>query len=102
MGDVATFVPPARTVYDAVLSDLNGPPEESIAHVIRLLGSLRKGGPVVFTLKVPRVEDVDAACGLFGKIVAVAEKAGLSLFARTHLTYNRHEFTLFFEKRRGR
>ena len=98
LGDVATFVPAAGTVYDAVLSDLNGPAGESIGHVIRLLGSLRKGGLVVFTLKVPRVDDVDVACGLFRGIVAAAEKAGLRLFAQTHLTYNRHEFTLFFEK----
>jgi hypothetical protein len=28
----------------------------------------------------------------------VAEKGGLTLIARTHLTYNRLEFTLFFGK----
>ena len=98
LGDVATFVPPDGTVYDAVLSDLNGPAGESIGHVIRLLPYLRKGGLVVFTLKVPRVEDVDAGTGLFRAIAGVATKAGLKLFAQTHLTYNRHEFTLFFEK----
>jgi hypothetical protein len=30
--------------------------------------------------------------------VAHATAAGLVLVARTHLTYNRHEFTLFFER----
>ena len=34
---------------------------------------------------------------LFRKIVKTAIAAGLQLFAQTHLTYNRHEFTLFFE-----
>ena len=98
LAEVATFVPPEGTIYDAVLSDLNGPPAESIGHVIRLLGSLRKNGLVVFTLKVPRVENVDGTCRIFHTIVEQAEEAGLRLFAQTHLTYNRHEFTLFFEK----
>ncbi len=98
LAEVATFVPPQGTIYDAVLSDLNGPPGESIGHVIRLSASLRQGGLVVFTLKVPRVENVDGASRIFDTIVATAEKAGLNLFAQTHLTYNRHEFTLFFEK----
>jgi 23S rRNA (cytidine2498-2'-O)-methyltransferase len=97
--DVADFVPEAGVEFDAILSDLNGPPEESIAHVMRLARNLKPGGLVVFTLKVPRVEDVDAPCALFRKIVKVADGAGLKLFAQTHLTYNRHEFTLFFEKR---
>jgi hypothetical protein len=35
---------------------------------------------------------------LFREIVAMARSAGLRLFAQTHLTYNRHEFTLFLEK----
>lgn len=96
--DVATFVPNDGTVYDAILSDLNGPPEESIAHVIRLSAHLKSRGLIVFTLKVPRIESVDEPCALFRKIVKVASGAGLRLFAQTHLTYNRHEFTLFLEK----
>jgi 23S rRNA (cytidine2498-2'-O)-methyltransferase len=96
--DVATFEPKAGTVCDAILSDLNGPPEESIGHVIRLSAFLRKRGLVVFTLKLPKVETVDGPCALFRKIVKMASGAGLKLFAQTHLTYNRHEFTLFFER----
>lgn len=96
--DVATFVPNDGTVYDAILSDLNGPPEESIAHVIRLSAHLKSRGLIVFTLKVPRIESVDEPCALFRKIVKTASGAGLRLFAQTHLTYNRHEFTLFLEK----
>jgi 23S rRNA (cytidine2498-2'-O)-methyltransferase len=97
--DVGDFEPPEGTVFDAILSDLNGPPEESIAHVLRLARNLKPRGLVVFTLKVPRVEGVDAPCALFRKIVKVAQEGGLQLFAQTHLTYNRHEFTLFFENR---
>lgn len=96
--DVATFEPKVGTVYDAILSDLNGPPEESIAHVMRLTANLRKHGLVVFTLKVPKIESVDGPCALFAKIVKMTSGARLKLFAQTHLTYNRHEFTLFFER----
>jgi hypothetical protein len=96
--DVATFEPDKGITFDAILSDLNGPPEESIVHVMRLTPNLRSKGLVVFTLKVPKIESVDGPCALFRKIVKVASGAGLRLFAQTHLTYNRHEFTLFFER----
>lgn len=95
--DVATFQPRQGTVYDALLCDMNGPPEESMQQVGRLARFVKTGGLVVFTLKVPRIEDVDEPCSLFRLITRMAQAAGLRLFARTHLTYNRHEFTLFFE-----
>jgi len=66
--------------------------------VIRLSESLNYGRLVVFTLKLPRVADVDDACAIFRKTVKKARLAGLMLFAQTHLTYNRHEWTLFFER----
>jgi fibrillarin-like rRNA methylase len=66
--------------------------------VIRLSHSLRSGGLVVFTLKLPRVDNVDDACAIFRKTVKKAQQAGLLLLAQTHLTYNRHELTLFFER----
>ncbi|MGV3659670.1 MAG: SAM-dependent methyltransferase [Prosthecobacter sp.] len=97
LNDVAAFVPRPGTTFDALLCDMNGPPEESMAQVTRLSRFLKKGGLVVFTLKVPRVETVELPCDLFNEIVAFASSAGLRLFAQTHLTYNRHEFTLFFE-----
>ena len=53
---------------------------------------------MIFTLKLPRVETLELPCALFNKIVQMAAKANLRLFAQTHLTYNRHEFTLFLEK----
>jgi hypothetical protein len=40
---------------------------------------------------------VDDACAIFRKTVKKAQQAGLMLLAQTHLTYNRHELTLFFE-----
>ena len=96
--DVATFAPPEMRKFDALLCDLNGPPRESIGHVMRLAPTLQPQGLVIFTLKVPRVETVDEPCAVLRKVVKLAVAAGLKLFAETHLTYNRHEFTLFFER----
>jgi precorrin-6B methylase 2 len=100
--DVAVFEPKPGVVFDAMLSDLNGPPEESIEQVIRLSGALKPGGLVVFTLKVAKVEPGSAA-GTWARVRRIeqrAKEAGLRLLARTHLTYNRHEFTLFLERGR--
>lgn len=96
--DVAQFQPAPQTVYDALLCDMNGPPDDSIQQVIRLSSSLKKAGLVVFTLKLPRVENVDDTCAIFRRTVKKAQQAGLRLLAQTHLTYNRHELTLFFER----
>lgn len=98
LADVAAFEPRGRADYDALLCDMNGPPEESIEQVIRLSQYLKPKGLIVFTLKIPRVETVDLPCDLFDQIVQMAAASGLRLFAQTHLTYNRHEFTLFLEK----
>ncbi len=95
--DVAAFEPKAGTSYDALLCDMNGPPEESIGQVIRLSRFLKPDGLVVFTLKVPRIDSVEEANELFRLIVSMSKGAGLRLFAQTHLTYNRHEFTLMLE-----
>ncbi|WP_038168407.1 SAM-dependent methyltransferase [Verrucomicrobium sp. BvORR106] len=96
--DVAEFRPAREDRYDAILDDMNGEPEESIRQVIRLSRQLRRNGIIVFTLKLPKVETVEAPLQLRDEIVAKADAAGLKLFAQTHLTYNRHELTLFFEK----
>ncbi len=99
--DVSTFQPREGTRYDAILSDLNGDGNESIQHVIRLARYLKPNGLVAFTLKMPGVETVAETVALFHSVIGSASKAGLSLIAKTHLTYNRLEFTLFFEKARG-
>jgi len=99
--DVARFVAPTGVAYDALLDDMNGPPGESIAQVIRLSPFLREGGLIVFTLKVPRVDSLGETLDLLRATVTEAGRNGLQWIAKTHLTYNRHEFTLFFERRRG-
>ena len=65
---------------------------------IRLSRQLRGGGVVVFTLKTTDAATVDATNQLFDEITRKARSAGLGLIAATHLTYNRQEFTLFFER----
>ena len=100
LDDVARFEPPPGVVYDALLDDMNGPPEESIAQVARLSRFLRPGGIVVFTLKVPRIESLAAPIALLRATIDTAGRAGLGLVAATHLTYNGHEFTLFLERSR--
>lgn len=101
LGDATRFSPPAARRYDALLCDMNGPAAESIAAVARLSAFVRDGGLVVFTLKLPRVESVSEPLELLARTVAAARRAGLRLFAKTHLTYNRHESTLFFERGRA-
>ncbi len=97
--DVAAFRPNASMTYDAILSDMNGDPRESIRQVARLAGNLRPGGLVIFTLKTTAAGTFPAMNELLHSAVATAGEAGLRLLAKTHLTYNRQELTLFFELR---
>jgi hypothetical protein len=60
--------------------------------------SLNPSGLVIFTLKTAGAETVAEIVALLRAITAQAAAAGLHLFARTHLTYNRHEFTLFLKR----
>jgi len=96
-GDAATFRPEKGVFYDALLSDMNGDAQESMKQIIRLSRYLKPGGLVIFTLKTPGASTFDALNALEESIIERATGANLAIFARTHLTYNRHEFTLFFE-----
>ena len=97
--DVAAFQPRPGTVFDALLSDMNGEPRDALRQVIRLSKNMRPGGLVVFTLKTTGEDSVAGINALHGAAVGDADRGGLDLFATTHLTYNRQEFTLFFRKR---
>lgn len=96
--DAAAFIPRAGTVYDAILSDMNGDALESIERVSRFTSHLRPGGLVVFTLKMPGISGFSEITELETAVAASATAAGLHPFATTHLTYNRHEFTMFLER----
>ncbi len=97
--DAAEFHPPAAARYDALLCDLNGDARASLRTVARLAPHLRAAGVVVFTLKTPGAETMAEMLALCRAVETDAAAAGLALIARTHLNYNRHEFTLCFERR---
>lgn len=96
--DAAAYHPPPSTMYDAILSDMNGDALDSIAQVVRLSENLRPGGLVVFTLKMPGVTAFEEINRLAASILEAATAPGLREIAMIHLTYNRHEFTVFFER----
>jgi 23S rRNA C2498 (ribose-2'-O)-methylase RlmM len=95
--DAASFSPREDTRYDAILSDMNGAAHDSMEAVLRLAKYLKPGGLVLFTLKAAGLGTLEAIDRLCASISGLAASAGLRLLAQTHLTYNRHEFTLFFE-----
>lgn len=96
--DVASFEPSSGSTFDAILSDLNGEALQSFRQVIRLSPGLRPGGLVVFTLKLPGAENMAEVLACVRRVHEEAATAGLRPIAGTHLPYNRHELTLFFEK----
>lgn len=102
LADVATFTPPPSIRYDVLLSDMNGPAPDALHQVIRLSHHLTPDGLVIFTLKTPGAASFEEILDLFEHITGMAAEAGLNLLARTHLTYNRLEFTLFFKPTPGR
>lgn len=97
--DVAAFKPNASMSYDAILSDMNGDAHESFRQVLRLAKNLKPGGLVIFTLKTPGITTYQEINQLHRFAIDQAATAGLQQIASTHLTYNRHELTLFFKAR---
>lgn len=98
--DAAAFQPrTAAARYDALLCDLNGPATAAIQAVIRLGPHLRPGGLVVFTLKCAGAETLNEILALCRTVETEARAAGLTLIGKTHLNYNRWEFTLCFERK---
>lgn len=96
--DASEFQPPAGARYDALLSDMNGDASASMTQVVRLSARLKPGGIVIFTLKLPDAATLPAINDLASRVIGQAGDAGLRLISQTHLSYNRHEFTLFFER----
>jgi 23S rRNA (cytidine2498-2'-O)-methyltransferase len=96
--DVAKYQPTGRLNFDAMLCDMNGEVLKALGEVIRLSKHIRAGGLLVFTLKTPGATSYGETNALFYSATNNATAAGLKLIASTHLTYNRHEFTLFFER----
>jgi len=96
--DVDAFRPDEKTRFDALLCDMNGDARASLRQVVRLSDHVEDGGLIVFTLKGAGTESPQELIDLTRAATAFATASGLTLLARTHLTYNRHELTLFFER----
>ncbi|MDB6132556.1 MAG: hypothetical protein JWM59_799 [Verrucomicrobiales bacterium] len=96
--DASEFQPPPGARYDALLSDMNGGAQHSMTLVLRFIRSLKPGGLVVFTLKLPEAASVPDITDIAGRVIRQAATGGLSLISWTHLSYNRQEFTLFLER----
>lgn len=88
----------AGATYDAILSDMNGPPKESLRLLLLRASSLRPGGLVIFTLKLAAISSLAELFPLETELGEMASQHELHRIARTHLTYNRNEFTWFLTK----
>ena len=97
--DAAYFRAPSAARYDALLCDMNGPADAAMHAVARQSPALRPGGLVVFTLKTPGAESLTDILQLCRAVEEQAAEAGLALLGKTHLNYNRQEFTLCLVRR---
>jgi hypothetical protein len=52
---------------------------------------------VIFTLKTHKAAGVEEILALHHRVLEQARRGGLAWLAQTHLTYNRNEFTMFWE-----
>ncbi|MCW1913348.1 class I SAM-dependent methyltransferase [Luteolibacter sp. GHJ8] len=95
--DVDAFRPEPRDRFDALLCDMNGDPRVALRQVLRLAANVQTGGLIIFTLKGAGAETASELNAISRACVSYAGTAGVELLSETHLTYNRHEFTLFFE-----
>jgi 23S rRNA (cytidine2498-2'-O)-methyltransferase len=100
--DVAKYSPNRGESFDALLCDMNGDSAFSFEQVVRLARYLKPRGLIIFTLKTSGAANYSETNALFQTTLQTAHQAGLILLATTHLTYNRHEFTLFLEPKGSR
>jgi hypothetical protein len=94
--DVAGFHPAPGVLYDALLCDMNGEPEEAFAQVVRLSAFLRAGSWIIFTLKTTGSEGFPEMTSLHDRVLSKARQAELRHLGTSHLSGNRREFTLWF------
>ena len=98
LADSRTWRTPAGSRFDAVLCDMNGAAEESLAAVLRQVPHLRMGGLVIFTVKTAGVPGLAEAAVLVERLHEEAALADLRPVAVTHLAHNRREFTAVWER----
>ncbi len=96
--DADAFQPAESERFGGLLCDMNGDARASLRQVVRLASWLETGAPVIFTLKGAGAESPADLLALREAAAAFAAASGLVPLAGTHLSSNRHELTLFFEK----
>jgi 23S rRNA (cytidine2498-2'-O)-methyltransferase len=95
--DALTYVPPHGVRYDALLCDMNGSAGDSLAIVLGKLPYLKTDSLLIFTMKTHKAAGMEDILSMHKDLLAKARHGGLELLAQTHLTYNRNEFTLFWQ-----
>jgi 23S rRNA (cytidine2498-2'-O)-methyltransferase len=96
--DVREFRAAPGVRFDALLCDMNGDAEQSLSLVLDRLPELKSGALVIFTMKTPQIEGCEEILALRHRLLSMAQRAGLLAIVQRHLTYNRQEFTLMWEK----
>jgi hypothetical protein len=96
--DVAHWRPRLGMTWDALLCDMNDDPLRAFNQVLRLAPSLRNGAWIIFTLKTTGREGMDELLDLHGMVLENARAGGLHHLSTSHLTGNRHEFTLWLRR----
>lgn len=94
--NAAAYEPPADTLYDGLLCDLNDSPVAAIQTVLRYQRFMKSGAPLIFTLKTTGITGFAEMNRLDEKIREIAKNAALKHLATIHLSYNRQEFTMLF------
>jgi 23S rRNA (cytidine2498-2'-O)-methyltransferase len=95
LGDTKDFQP--TKTFDALLCDMNGPPRFSWEQVARLSNSLKEGGIIIHTLKIPEISQFDS---LELKLKEAFSEQNINVFSLFHLFHNRQEITIFGVKKR--
>lgn len=96
---VAEFEHDSPRRFHALLCDMNGDALDALEQVVRLSDHVVSKGLVIFTLKLPKIDQLPAALAQLNQVTDHAFHAGLRLISARHLPSNRNELTLFFEKR---
>ena len=98
LADAATFPVATSPQYDALLCDMNGSSTEALDAIARQVPALQKNGIIIFTLKGHSLTTLDDWLTQEAKLQKQSKSLGLTIIDRVHLTHNRHELTLIWQK----
>jgi hypothetical protein len=98
LADAATFPLPSAAIYDAILCDMNGQCDAAFTAVLRQVPALCAGALVIFTLKGYGPDGFGDWITREQEIQQQAARHGLTIIDRVHLTHNRRELTLIWQK----